>query len=94
MTLIERLEAAETGSHALWCKECGRILLSQPRDDKWRRPGPMEMLRKGGDMCGGSLQSGTPQECIASLRAREAMKEGDIIEHGHVIERAATQKED
>ena len=65
--LIARLYAATEGNQAFWCTTCRRVGI-------W--PGQFEksiILEAGNDVdCTGAILTGTPQECIAALRAQQS----------------------
>jgi hypothetical protein len=58
--LIARLEAAAEGAECLWCERCGMVGM-----------GVQVLRRSRYGRCGEHLKFGTPQDCIAALRARE-----------------------
>ncbi|MGI9489298.1 MAG: hypothetical protein ACR2RF_26100 [Geminicoccaceae bacterium] len=66
--LIAKLEKATEGSSAYWCDTCGRVYLQMPLINHSNDGG---LLRNGSMNCSGFIEVGTPQECIAALRAND-----------------------
>lgn len=63
-TILERLARATGGSMAYWCVTCGRVYLQPPKHE-----GSGELLQDGAEECSGAIDIGSPQECIAALKA-------------------------